>query len=155
MSFLDDIFEIGNEEEVVGLTDELKCIYIYKRFMQENKSIVLVTSNLHTASKYYTSLSTHTDKVWFFPMDDFLTSEAIAISPEFKINRLETINHILKEEKSIIITNFMCYLSFLQKKEKFKNSYITLKTNKDYNQEELIQQLFKLVYKRQATVNVT
>ena len=154
MSFLDNIFKIGSEEEVIGLTDELKCLYIYKRFMKDKQSILLVTSNLHQASKYYTTLSNHTNSVWFFPMDDFLTSEAIAISPEFKINRLETINNILTKEKCIIITNLMGYLRFLPPKENFEKSYLNLKTSTDYNQEQLIQKLFKLGYKRQTTVNV-
>ena len=35
-------------------------------------------------------------------MDDFLTSEAIAASPELKVNRLETINEILLNNKKIV-----------------------------------------------------
>lgn len=155
MSFLDNIFNIEKETEIIGLTDELKSIYIYNKFKKENKSIILVTSNIHKAEKYYSSLTHHTDKVWFFPMDDFLTSEAIAISPEFKINRLETINNTIKNQKSIIITNLMGYLRFLPPKQNFKNSYITLKENETYNQQKLIEKLFKLGYKRQTTVNMT
>ena len=155
MSFLENLMEINNEKEVIGLTSELKSLYVYNKFKKENKSIILVTSNLHNAGKYYASIARHTDKVWFFPMDDFLTSEAIAISPEFKINRLETINNLLNGEKGIIITNLMGYLRFLPPKQNFKDSYITLKTNEEYNQQELIEKLFKLGYKRQTTVNMT
>ncbi len=155
MSFIDKILNIEKEEEVYGLTAELKSLYVYNRFKKENKSIILVTSNLHNASKYYSSLINHTDKVWFFPMDDFLTSEAIAISPEFKINRLETINNLLSGNNGIIITNLMGYLRFLPPKQNFKDSYITLKTNKEYNQNELVKKLFKLGYKRQTTINMT
>jgi len=155
VSFLDNLLKINDETEVIGLTSELKSLYIYNKFKQENKSIILVTSNLHTAGKYYASVSRHTDKVWFFPMDDFLTSEAIAISPEFKINRLETINNLLNGEKGIIITNLMGYLRFLPPKQNFKDSYLTLKTNENYNQNDLIEKLFKLGYKRQTTVNMT
>jgi len=38
MSFLDQILDIGEEKEVIGLTDELKSLYIYNKFKQENKS---------------------------------------------------------------------------------------------------------------------
>lgn len=155
MSFLDNLMEINNEKEVIGLTSELKSLYVYNKFKKENKSIILVTSNLHNAGKYHASITRHTDKVWFFPMDDFLTSEAIAISPEFKINRLETINNLLNGEKGIIITNLMGYLRFLPPKQNFKESYITLKTNEEYNQQKLVEKLFKLGYKRQTTVNMT
>jgi len=155
MSFLDDIFDIGNEEEVIGLTKELKSIYIYNKFKKENKSILLVTSNLHEAEKLYTSLTHYTDKVWFFPMDDFLTSEAIAISPEFKSTRLETLNNLLKNDKNIVITNLMGYLRFLPPKETFKKSYINIKNKNDYNIDNLIKELYKIGYKRQVTVNST
>ena len=81
MSFFDHIFKIEDEKEVIGLTPELKSLYIYQKFKTTEKSILVVTPGLNEASKIYNSLTHYTNKVWFFPMDDFLTSEAIAISP--------------------------------------------------------------------------
>ena len=153
MSFLDNIFDIKDEQEIIGLTSELKSLYIYNRFKKENKSILFVTNNLHDAGKIYASLTHHTNKVWFFPMDDFLTSEAIAISPEFKATRLETINNLLNSNKNIVITNLMGYLRFLPSKNNFKDSYITLKKDQDYK--NLIDKLYKIGYKRETTVNMT
>ena len=68
-----------------------------KKYKKENKSILCVTSSVYEANKIYQTVLNYTDKVSFFPMDDFLTSEALAISPEFKFTRLETLNNILKE----------------------------------------------------------
>ena len=153
MSFLDNIFDIKDEQEIIGLTSELKSLYIYNRFKKDNKSILFVTNNLHDAGKIYASLTHHTNKVWFFPMDDFLTSEAIAISPEFKATRLETINNLLNSNKNIVITNLMGYLRFLPSINNFKDSYITLKKDKDYK--NLIDKLYKIGYKRETTVNMT
>ncbi len=155
MSFFDNIFDIGREEEIVGLTDELKSVYIYNRFKQKGKSILYVTSNLHEAGKLYNSITHYTDKVWFFPMDDFLTSEALAISPEFKNTRLETLNNLLKDEKGIVITNLMGYLRFLPSKEIFQNSYITIKKNEEYSIKDITQKLFNNGYKRETIVNMT
>lgn len=155
MGFIDNIFKIDNEEEIVGLTTELKSIYIYDRFKKEKKSIIFVSSNLHEAGKIFSSLTHHTDKVWFFPMDDFLTSEAIAISPEFKVTRLETLNNLIKDEKCIVITNLMGYLRYLPTKELFKKSYINLEKNKEYKIEELTKKLLKIGYQKDTTVTVT
>ena len=155
MSFLETIFQIGDEREISGLTDELKSLYIYQKFKKENKSILFVTSNLNEASKYYNSISRHTDKVYFFPMDDFLTSEAIAISPEFKTTRLETIDRIIKEEKLIVITNLMGYLRYLPPKTTFKNSYIIIETKKDYPIKKLQEKLFDIGYIKETTVTTT
>ena len=155
MSFLDKIFKIADEEEITGLTSELKSLYIYKRFKKENKSILLITSNLHEAGKIYSSLTHHTNKVWFFPMDDFLTSEAISISPEFKATRLETLTNLLNEEKAIVITSLMGYLRFLPTKEIFKNSYLDIEKNKEYKMENLIKRLYELGYQKESIVSAT
>ena len=155
MSFLSQIFPNTDSTNISGLNNELKSIYIYELFKNKNQNIIFVTSNLHEAGKIYSSLINYTDKVWFFPMDDFLTSEAIAISPEFKTSRLETINNILKNDKNIIVTNLMGYLRFLPPKQNFKESYITLKENNDYKMDDLINKLYYLGYKRQTIVNMT
>ena len=155
MSFLDKIFDINNEKEIIGLTPELKSLYVYQKFKKENKSILFVTSNLNDASKIYNNISTLTDQVRFFPMDDFLTSEAIAISPEFKTTRLETINSLLNNEKLIIITNLMGYLRYLPPVKTFKESFIKIEKNKDYSIKKLEEALFDLGYKRETTVTMT
>ena len=155
MTFIDKIFDTVDTKELIGLNNELKSIYIYEKFKNSNSSVILVTSNLHEAGLIYNSLTHYTDKVWFFPMDDFITSEAIAVSPEFKITRLEALNSLTKEDKAIVVTNLMGYLRFLPSKEKFKDSKINLKVGDMINLDELIEKLFNLGYKRETTVNMT
>jgi hypothetical protein len=53
----------------------------------------------------YKNISKDYKNTYLFPMDDFLTSVAIAVSPELKVNRLETLNALLEEEKCIVIRN--------------------------------------------------
>ena len=155
MTFLDKIFDKVESKELIGLNNELKSIYIYQKFKKENNSIILVTSNLHEAGLIYNSLTHYTDKVWFFPMDDFITSVAIAISPEFKITRLETMNSIIKEEKAIVITNLMGYLRYLPSKQKFIQSQIKLKVGNTIDINKLVEKLFDLGYRKETTVNMT
>ena len=52
------------------------------------------------ANKLYQALQNYNVNVLLFPMDDFLTSEALAISPELKITRLETLNEFNKVDKT-------------------------------------------------------
>ena len=112
MNFFDKIINNVDGDSVYGLTPELKGLFIYKKYKKENKNILCVTSSIYEANKLYQILLNYTDKVSFFPMDDFLTSEALAISPEFKFTRLDTLNKILKEERKVI-TNLMGFLRFL------------------------------------------
>ncbi len=154
MSIFDTLFDDIKTTKIDGFTDELKSLYIYNKYKQENQNILVVTSNLTEASKLYNKINPYTDNVWLFPMDDFITSEAIAVSPEFKVNRLETLNNVLLN-KGIVITNLMGYLRYLPGKEKFKNSKIVIKNGKEYDINKLIDKLYSIGYKRQTTVNMT
>ena len=118
MRFFDTIFRESNKNhEILGLTNELKGLYLYNKFNKDNQSILLVTSSLYEANQFYQIISNYTNKVFLFPMDDFLTSEAIAISPELKITRIETLNNLINDDKVIVITNLMgFYVTFAFKK---------------------------------------
>ena len=86
-----------------------------------------MANTLYEANKLFYDLENYTDKVLFFPMDDFLTSEALAISPELEITRLETINELLKEKEQIVVTNLMGFLRFLPKKSIYSNKILKFK----------------------------
>ena len=88
-------------------------------------------------------------------MDDFLTSEALAISPELKIKRLETLKELCKKDKKIVITNLMGYLRYLPSKITFIKRKIALKKSADYNIKKLIEDLFNLGYTKETLVNKT
>ena len=116
MDFLSNEFDYKNINQV-GLNEELKSLYIYNRFIKNNESILLVCNSLYEANMMYQFLLNYTNKVYMFPMDDFLTSVAVASSPELQNTRLETLNNLLKEQNSIVVTNLMGYLRFLPSKE--------------------------------------
>ena len=141
-------------DKIYGLTTELKGLYLYKKYKKEKRSILCITSSIYEANKLYQTVLNYTDKVSFFPMDDFLTSEALAISPEFKFTRLETLNDILKEDR-IVITNLTGYLRFMPNPEDYKNSVCDLKINSSYDMNELIDKLYNMGYTRESLVNKT
>lgn len=152
-SFFNTIFSNQTEEVVTGLNKELKALYVYDKFINEDSSILLVTSSLYEANLFYKSISCYTKDVLFFPMDDFLTSEALAISPEFKNNRLMTLCDL--NNKKIIVTNLMGYLRYLPIKEVFNDAILRIDKNKDYNMKELVQKLISLGYTRETIVSKT
>ena len=101
---------------------ERLCASIYDAFIKNNKGVLVVTSSTYIANLMYQTLLNYTDKVLFFPMDDFLTSEAIAISPEFKVERINTLNVISVDSKYIVVTNLMGALRYLPDKKLWKKS---------------------------------
>lgn len=151
MSFLDEHLDF-TKSNINGLTPELKGYYIYKKYITSHNSVLFVTSNLYEANNMYQIVLNYTDKVLFFPMDDFLTSEALAISPEFLSYRLDTLNKILYD-KYIVITNLMGYLRFLPSKEVYQNNIIRIDKNKQYKINDLVSQLYSIGYERSTVVN--
>ena len=137
-----------------GLNTEGKALLVSTLF-KKYKSITIVTNTLFEANKLYQSISNYTDNVLLFPMDDFLTSEAIAISPELKINRLETLNELCNSTHNIVITNLMGYLRFLPTLDNYKKKNIFIKKDEDISFDDLIKKLVDLGYTRETIVNKT
>ena len=118
-------FDIDSSvSNIIISSSELKAIYIYDFFLKTKKSILVVANTLYEANKLFYDLENYTDKVLFFPMDDFLTSEALAISPELEITRLETINELLGDKNYIVVTNLMGFLRFLPKKSIYSDKIL-------------------------------
>ena len=103
----------------------------------------------------YQSLSNYINDVLFFPMDDFLTSEALAISPELKVTRIETMNKIVSGRRCVVVTNLMGYLRYLPSVDIFKNSIIKLESGTDFVFGELVDKLVSCGYVRESVVNKT
>ena len=146
--------ELKKNMGITGLTDEFFCVLLYSTFLNQDKNILVVVNSLYEANQLYSSLSNYTDDVYLFPMDDFLTSEALAVSPELQYNRLETIHSILGK-KGIVITNLMGYLRFLPTKEKYQQFFVELSVEKQFNPQDLVEKLVQAGYTRDTIVNKT
>lgn len=144
-----------NGKEIVGLTDELKVQLLLNNLKNDDRTHILVTNSLYEANSFYHRFKSYTDEVLLFPMDDFLTSEALAISPELKLNRLNVLNNSFDNKSKIIVTNIMGYLRFLPNSNVYKNSIISLSANQEYNQHQLIEKLFNIGYVRESIVSKT
>lgn len=155
MSFFNKIFDVKETKNITGLNKELKVLYVYNQFIKNNSSILVVTSTLYEANMFYKALSNYTNDVLFFPMDDFLTSEALAISPELKNNRLETLNELIKNNKKIVVTNLMGYLRYLPLKEEYQKKILNFEVNKDYSMKKIIDDLNMIGYERSTIVTKT
>ena len=151
MMFFDKKIDLC-KKNITGLTSELKGYYLYKKYTESKNSVLFVTSNLYEANNIYQIVLNYTDKVLFFPMDDFLTSEALAISPEFLSYRLDTLNRVI-EDNYIVITNLMGFLRYLPNRDTYKKSIIDIKIGDIYDMQDLINKLYSLGYERETVVS--
>ena len=155
MDFLADYFKYENGLTVTGLTKELNIFYMLELFKKEKRNIVILTNTLYEANMYYDSLKTYTDDVCLFLMDDFLTSVAVAISPDLKIKRLETLEQIRSGKKVIVVTNLMGFLRFLPDKNNTTNLEFNLELNKEIKRDKIEEILDKYGYVKESIVTTT
>ena len=156
MKILDNLFDKIYSEDVAltGMTEELFAVYVDKLY-DNKKNILIVTSNLVESNSLYRSISNYTDNVYLFPMDDFLTSEAMAISPDLMVTRLETLKEISSDRPSIVITNLMGYLRYLPLKKEYLKGKLSLKVNNEISPKELVEKLINIGYERTTLVTKT
>ncbi len=155
MDFLNNYFKYQNESEIVGLTPELNIFYILNYFQKTNKNILIITNTLYEANKYFDSISTYTDDCLLFPMDDFVASVALAISPELKIKRLETINILKENNRKIVVTNLMGLLRYLPDYKSANKLEFKLQTGMSINRDKILDVLDSFGYKRDTLVTST
>ena len=146
---------MSSDYSIIGLNKEMSSLYIYDSFIKYNKGILVVASELYEANLLFEYLSKYTDKVLFFPMDDFLTSEAISVSPEFKAERIDTLNKLINDDKYIVVTNLMGYLRYLPLPSLWKDSNVNISVNCDYDRDSLLNKLYNMGYIRDVLVNET
>ena len=142
---------------VIGLNKNSQASYVWSLFCVSKKSILIVTNTLYEATNLYKSLSFYDEKrVFFFPMDDFLVSEALAISPDLMSKRIEVLNELSdSQENKIVITNLMGYLRFLPSKDLWKRSSIILKKGSFISRKNLLEKLDIMGYEKVSLVTKT
>ena len=157
MELLKKIIQTEEKENIslCGMTNEFFCAYINNLYTSSNKSILVLTSTLYEANNIYNSAKNYNDNVYLFPMDDFLTSQSIAMSPELKAIRLNTINKIINNEKNIVICHLESFLRFLPSKKILIDSIIKLQTGDIFSKEKLSQKIINIGYSRQSIVTNT
>ena len=145
-------FNYENGSITYGLTNELIAFFVVELFKKKQENIILLTSNLYEGNKAFNAIKNHTNDVVMFPMDDFVTSKVVAMSPEFQLGRLNALDK-LKKSNQIIVTNLMGYLKYLPNRN--VNNTLSLNVNKEIKYEELINELIKFGYKRESLVTTT
>ena len=155
MDFLSKYFKYENGLTIAGLTKELNVFFVLELFKKENRNVLILANTLYEANMYYDSLRTYTDDVCLFPMDDFLTSVAVAISPDLKIKRLETLDTIRSGKKTIVVTNLMGYLRYLPNKNDSSNLEFNLSLGNNIKRDDILDILGKYGYVRESIVTTT
>ena len=128
------------------------ALYLNKLLQQEQRSILVVTSNLYEANKIYDILLNYTNPL-IYQADDITTSEALSSSPELKLERLNTLKELSENTAKIVLTDINGYLKKIPSKETFLNNMLKISEGNNINQELLIKKLIDFGYNRESLVN--
>ncbi|MBU0997507.1 MAG: transcription-repair coupling factor [Firmicutes bacterium] len=139
---------IENTTEEQGL---LLMAYAYEK---SDKHFVVVCPNLYNAQMTYDRLSQfiHEDSLSFFPQDEFITSELLVSSMEFKMERMNTIRKLLSSNKQLIVTHPAGVLKPQLSREVWKDSIFTLFENLEFSRDKLAETLVDYGYSKEYTV---
>ena len=152
MNWLTDKFQLDTNIRITGLTNELNILYILNMYQNHDENVLVITNSLYECNKIYSLLSTYTENVLLFPMDDFLASVALAASPDLKVKRLETLRKV-GNSKYIVITNLTGYLKYLPSLS--QKNFLNLKIDQFISRDSIIENLERFGYSRDSIVTST
>ena len=155
MMLNEELNKILNAQNISGLADELKTQFILKKHLEGTGDSLVLTNSLYEATSIFNELKAYNNDVFLFPMDEYLTSVALAVSPELKVKRLETLNEINSQKKKMIVTNIMGFLKYVPNKETIKKLNVKLKKDETIKRENLEKLIFEFGYTKSSIVTST
>lgn len=137
---------------ILGLVDVAKSIIVHSTNLDTKRPVCIITYNEIQARKLYNDLKYFNENIVLFEKKEIVTYDYVAESKDLLYKRIDILNKIYNKEVDIIITTIeACMQEMISKEDLYKN-IIKLEFNKEYNFEELKQNLVKLGYERAELV---
>ena len=136
------------------LSEEGMAALVLSLFEDTDRPLVVCAPNLYKAQLLYDRLSIAVgeDALGFFPQDEFITSEMLVASNEFKMERINAIQDIVDGKRKIIVTHTAGLVRPMMPKAEWKKAEMHFATGSDYDVEALARRLVEVGYKREYTV---
>ncbi|MCB9498455.1 MAG: transcription-repair coupling factor [Bacillales bacterium] len=117
------------------------------------RDTIIVCENIYQAQKVYDELSLSSDNIYFYPKDDFIATELLTESKEFKLERIRTLKAIYENEKNkIIVTSLTGLLNKTSKKDIYFEKVVQIKEKEEIKPKDLISRFISAGYERCYTV---
>lgn len=141
--------EIKNKKEVkiAGISQGALPLFLYFLNSYYNSHILWIINN-EDKLEYWNFLSQYIENFCFFPPFVHLPYERPLRSPITESKRIKTIERILKNEKSFILTSIKSLIYPLLPPQKLKESFILLKRGIEIKREKLLEYLKANSYER-------
>ncbi len=155
--YFNDFLEAYRKHDELKITNtnlDVNVLLLLFLYHNSDQNIILVGSNLYNAQKIYDKLSEvlSEDELSFFPQDEFITTEMLAMSSEFKLERINTIRKIIDKKRTVIVTNTTGLIKYLIPKNRWKTAILQYKVGEVVDLDKLPNILVAYGYKRELTV---
>ena len=154
MNVFDKLFstyEYKNNTGLVNMTSGFFALFIKRLFKEEKRSILVVSSSLFEARKLYNACNSN-DAI-LFENDDANYGKDTYISPELKVDRINILDDLRKDNRKIVFTDVSGYLKFLPSGDEFDSNKISVKCGDSFSFNKLISSLSGIGYERVSMVS--
>lgn len=151
---LQDALENNRALSVHDTSDDVGLVALTDWQEKNTQTVFAVAPNLYKAQILYDKLSVFYDDedIAFYPQDEFITTEMLVASLEFKMERMRTIQKIMSEKPVVVVTHLSGILKPHMPKHKWQDAHLSLKQNTEYDVEALKRRLVLLGYQNTYTV---
>ncbi len=135
---------------VTGMAENHNCLLAASTFIRQEKTIIYIASNIYKATYVYEALCelVGNSNVVFYAIDEVVATEALAVSNEFKYERINTLISLVNKQKKIVVTHITAVTRRLHTKETFQNNNIILKSQDIIDITQFIKKLIEIGYKK-------
>ena len=150
-----DIYDSTNKLITINdASEEIGTLLALITYQKKRRPTVLVAPNLYRAQLIYDKLCTIIEDkdVLFFPQDEFVTSEMLVSSSEFRLERINTMVELSKNNSRIIVTHLPGILKPTVAPNKWIKAKFSLFIDMEISIGLLSKRLIEIGYRREYTV---
>ncbi|RBW67642.1 transcription-repair coupling factor [Bacillus taeanensis] len=149
-TILSGIEEGLKEQLVTGLSGSARTLLTAAIYEKTKHPQLILTHNLYQAQKIYEDLSelVSGDEVFMYPVNELISSDIAAASPELKSQRVEALNYWSKHNRGIIIAPIAGVKRLLPPKSLWQASQYTFQTGTELHVDKMLTELIQIGYTR-------
>ena len=127
--FLEKVNKDNYSYYINGSSKNHHYLLTYATYVKSGSFVVYVAPNVYKANLAYQNLCKLAgfENVNLYLTDEIISTELVAVSEEFKEERINTINSIIRNEKKIIVTHTLAALKINLPKIVIEESIIKFK----------------------------
>jgi transcription-repair coupling factor (superfamily II helicase) len=154
-SIISGVKEGLKEQLIAGISGSSRTVLTAAMYEQMKRPILLVTHNLLQAQKLYDDIVNllSENEVFLFPTNELIAAEMSIASPELKAQRIETLNHLSKHGRGIVIVPIAGLRKVVPPKSLWKRHQLSIKLGDDLEVNDLLAAFVKMGYVRADMVS--